>query len=177
VIESNPNRLDGDPVTRRIRVGGMSKGELLDELRRHGVELNEAGQALFADDRFTTSQASQVIDTVQVSVAALGHGQGATFARIEERAARMGLSLCPHELGPHLRLQFLDQPEGYLGHPPSQHRAPPGSITVASRPLSQDGDVPKGFYLRRISGVLWLRGYRSGPEHVWSPEDVLVFCR
>jgi hypothetical protein len=47
---------------------------------------------------------------------------------------------------------------------------------VISTELTEDHDVPKGFYLRRIEGALWLRGYRSGPEHVWSPEDRIVFC-
>ena len=83
--------------------------------------------------------------------------------------------LCPLELGPHLRLQFTDQPEGSLGQPVSQNCAPPGSLTVASAPLAQDDETPKGFYLRRIEGVLWLRGYRSWPGHIWSPQDMFVF--
>jgi hypothetical protein len=29
--------------------------------------------------------------------------------------------------------------------------------------------------LRRIDGVLWLRGYRSGPEHIWNQDDHFVF--
>jgi hypothetical protein len=44
-----------------------------------------------------------------------------------------------------------------------------------SAPLAADDDIPKGFCLRRIDGVLWLRGYRSGPEHIWSPDDRLIF--
>jgi len=46
---------------------------------------------------------------------------------------------------------------------------------VASAPLAQDDETPKGFYLRRIEGVLWLRGYRSWPGHIWSPQDMFVF--
>jgi hypothetical protein len=34
-----------------------------------------------------------------------------------------------------------------------------------------------GFYLRRIQGVLWLRGYRSALEHIWSADDRFVFRR
>jgi hypothetical protein len=34
-----------------------------------------------------------------------------------------------------------------------------------------------GFYLRRIRGVLWLRGYRSPAEHVWEAADRFVFRR
>jgi hypothetical protein len=155
----------------------MSKPELLAEFQKRGIELNESGQRLFADDNFKTSKNVSLFETVEISVDDLGFPQGAAMAEIHARAAELGLALCPLELGPHLRLQFLDQPEGCKGFPPSQHRAPPGSIIVASRQLSEDDDIPKGFYVRRINGVLWLRGYRSGPEHIYSPEDRLVFCR
>ncbi|MDA0708693.1 MAG: helicase, partial [bacterium] len=46
---------------------------------------------------------------------------------------------------------------------------------IASQILTEDDDFPKGFYLRRIKGVLWLRGYRSWPGHVWEPDDHFVF--
>ena len=164
-------------VTRWVRTGAMSKAEILSELQKHGVQLNESGKALFADPRFTTSESSTLFDTVEISVADLGYEQGATTAPIHERAVERGLALCPLELGPHLRLQFLNQAEGCSGHPPSSGKAPPGSITVMSAPLSDDQEVPKGFYLRRIKGVLWLRGYCCDAEHVWSPEDRLLFCR
>ena len=163
-------------VARTVRLGGMSKSELLAALQSNGIQLNEYGRSLFANSKFTTSPAISRIATVEISVADLGYGEGATMAQIHERAAELGLSLCPLELGPHLRLQFLNQPEGHLGHAPSKHRAPPGSITVASHQLTEADDTPKGFYLRRLDGVLWLRGYCSGPEHISSAEDRLVFC-
>jgi hypothetical protein len=105
----------------------------------------------------------------------LGFPDGATYQELVAAAERRGLSLCPLELGPHLRLQFPEQPEGFIGQPPSQNRAPPGSITVASVPLANDEETPHGFYLRRIEGALWLRGYRSWPGHIWNSHDVLVF--
>jgi hypothetical protein len=86
---------------------------------------------------------------------------------ITAHAATHGLSLCPLELGLHLRLQYRDQPEGQIDKPGHPQHAPYGSITVVSEPLSTDDDLPKGFYLRGIAGVLWLRGYRSTPEHRW----------
>ncbi len=160
---------------RPVRIGGMDRLELLAELQKNGIELNPAGLELFANDKFITSQATAILETVEITVDALGFPQGTTMDKICERAARLGMSLCPLELGPHFRLQYRDQPEGQLGHPPTQGRAPPGSLTIASPPISEDDDIPKGFYLRRMDGVLWLRGYRSGPEHIWSPEDRFVF--
>jgi|KBSMisStaDraftv2_1062788.scaffolds.fasta_scaffold13140_10 hypothetical protein len=163
--------------TRVVRIGGVPRAELLSRLQGAGVLLNDAARALFADARFTTSAVSALVETVQVSVAALGFPSGATFAKVVERAVTNGLLLCPLELGPHLRLQLTEQPEGSLGQPASKNCAPPGSVTVASAPLAEDDQVPKGFYLRRIEGDLWLRGYQSWPGHHWSPQDVFVFVR
>ena len=155
----------------------MPKAELLSRLQRANVRLNEAAHALFDEAGFTISPATSLVVAVHVSVAALGFPNGATFAALVERAAINGLAVCPLELGPYLRLQFTDQPEGSLGHPASQNCAPPGSLTLASAPLADDDETPKGFYLRRIEGTLWLRGYRSWPGHHWNPRDMFVFIR
>ena len=104
------------------------------------------------------SRQSKVIEIAALSVAGLGFGEGATYEQLTARALESGLVECPLELGPHLRMQFLNQPEGSAGFPATQHRAPPGSITVASSPLDDSDETPKGFYLRRIDGVLWLQG-------------------
>jgi hypothetical protein len=166
---------DHPHVVRSVRIGGMNRLELLAELQRNNVELNQSGLELFTNNKFTTSEVTSILETVEITVANLGFPQGAMIDRVCERAVQLGMSLCPLELGPHLRLQYRDQPEGHVGHPPSQHRAPPGSLTIASPQITEDDDVPKGFYLRRIDGVLWLRGYRSGPEHIWSREDHFIF--
>ncbi len=154
----------------------MAKSELLAELRRSGIQINAAGLLLFDHPGFTTATAVSTISTIECSVGDLGFTNGATIEEIHRRGAGLGLSLCPLELGPHLRLQFLEQPEGASGHPPSSHRAPPGAVTIASACLTDDDDTPKGFYLRNIHGTLWLRGYRSGPGHTWSSADRFVFC-
>jgi len=164
-------------VSRLVQAGGKSPAELRHDLERHRVRLNEASEQLFRHPAFTTAAASYLLPCVEVAVIDLGFPEGATMEALLSGAAEAGLAVCPLEVGPHLRLQYLDQPEGFVGHPSTKHRAPPGSLTVVSSPLSEDHETPKGFYLRRISGELWLRGYRSGPEHVWSPEDRLLFCR
>lgn len=168
---------DCPAVIRVVPIGGLGKAELLQQLRDNHVSLNESADRLFASDRFTTAPTRHALTTVELTVRALGFPRGATSAELYAEAAALGLGLCPLELGPHFRLSYLDQPEGYWGQPLREHQAPSGSITVASEPLVSDDDFPKGFYLRRIQGALWLRGYRSGPEHVWEAEDHLLFCR
>lgn len=164
------------PGSRAVAIGGVSKAELLQRLTAAQVELNPAGQQLFADERFRTAAEPQQIWVQQLSVADLGFGGGGLKAQILAAAAQRGLQPCPLELAPHLRLQLLDQAEGALGFAPTRNTAPPGAITVVSEPLCEDDEVPKGFYLRRIEGTLWLRGYWSWAGHVLQPQDQLVFA-
>jgi hypothetical protein len=184
VFSSNGLHLSNMPAfdltfPRLVSVGGMEKPQLVQALREQGVQFNQAAEALFADERFTTLSERRVIEINAVSVGALGFKGGATYGELAARAAILGLSECPLELGPHLRLQLLDQADGPDDFPVTrkEHRAPPGSITIASAPLDDCDETPKGFYLRRVAGVDWLRGYWSWPGHVWSPEDVLAFSK
>ena len=160
-----------------VTIGGMSKSELRTVLRQHDVQLNEAAEALFDDRRFTTRSRQQVVEIAALSIAELGFAEGATYDQLVARALESGWVECPLELGPHLRIQFLTQPDGADGRPLTHGRAPPGSITVASPALDDTEETAKGFYLRRVDVVLWLRGYRSWPGHIWSAEDVLVFSK
>lgn len=169
------NPAPGGLTVRPISIGGRSKTELLELLAASGVQLNSLATNLFEDGRFTTSPVSIVVRTVEASVGDLGLTDGGTFAEILAHASERCLLPCPLELGPHLRLQYTDQPEGSAGKPQTRNQAPYGSLTVASMPVSVDESVPCGFYLRRIEGVLWLRGYQSWPGHHWNPGDRFIF--
>jgi len=163
-------------VPRAVRVGGTSKADLREALRADHVQLNPAAEALFEDQRFATLPRCREIEIVARSVADLGFKSGATYGELTARAHESGWVECPLELGPHLRIQFVDQLEAPRGIGATTHRAPPGSITVASPPLDGRDETAKGFYLMHADGALWLRGYWSWPGHVWEPEDVFVFC-
>ena len=163
-------------VTRTIKVGGLTKPQLIQKMIQHSICMNKLGKVLFGDDLFTVTAETYSLKTVELTIHDLGFAEGATAAQIFEKAKNLGLELCPLELGPYLRIECLDQPEGYTGRLSQQNQAPNGSITIASKPLKQNDNFPKGFYLRRIEGVLWLRGYVADDEHVWKPDDHFVFC-
>ncbi|MFD0824666.1 helicase [Neobacillus sp. M.A.Huq-85] len=164
-------------ITRTVEVGGLTKSQLIQKLQQDSILMNKYGERLFADDKFTTSDTKYSLTTVEIIVMDLGFPDGATTAQLFKKAFELGLELCPLELGPHLRLEYLDQPEGYLGNVSQQHQAPSGAITIASEILTKDDDFPKGFYLRRINGVLWLRGYIADHLHVWKSEDHFIFVK
>lgn len=162
-------------ISRDITVGGTSKPELLRLLASHNVQLNAMATQLFADARFETAPTVSTLRTWDLSVGELGFSEGASIDAIMKRAANHGLMPAPLELGPHMRLQFLDQTELPNEQTEARHQAPRGSLTIVSIPISDDDELPCGFYLRRIDGVLWLRGYKSWPGHRWNPADRMAF--
>jgi hypothetical protein len=110
-------------MPKAVRVGGMSKSSLLRALREHGVETNGSADALFEDSRFTTLDQRQLVEIAALSVAVLGFGEGATYGHLVARAVESGLIECPLETGPHLRLQYLSQPDCADGLPLTRGRA------------------------------------------------------
>lgn len=140
-----------------IRIGGRTKDELLAELSQRGVMLNDYARALFADPEFTTANEERTVRVEQISLFEIGLPEGGTFDAIVARAARSNLRLCPLEVGPCLRLAYLDQPPGPY-------------LTVASPEPGPGTGSPNGFYLRHLDDGLWLRGFEAGPENIYPPD-------
>lgn len=164
----NPENLN----LRKVAFGGLGKHELLAKLKDTSILLNEYANILFSSELFMTSGTSQTASVIELSVNDLGFPDGANLAKVRNRARELGLLECPIELGPYFRLQYLDQVEAKII---SKHKAPKGSVTIISKPLMDSDDFPKGFYLRRIDGKLWLRGYKCDMQYKWEPFDMLAF--
>ncbi|MEI2277442.1 hypothetical protein OHC50_08195 [Paenarthrobacter ilicis] len=158
-----------------IRVGGLSRAQLVQLLLNKGVLLNSHAETLLAHPAFEAPPA-QSLRIVERTVDELGFKNGAVQPRIFAAARSHGLELCPLVTGPYLRLAMMDQanaPDAIL----SAGRAPTGAIHVASMPLSNDVEDPKGFYLRVVDGQPWLRGYRCDDKYLWDAEQRLAFLK
>ncbi|MBV8510947.1 MAG: hypothetical protein JOZ94_00280 [Xanthobacteraceae bacterium] len=80
---------------------------------RIGVSVDEA----IGRPTFPFAQSKVELDLVVVSVDELGFPEdGASLEAIYARALSIGLDLCPPDLGPALRLNYLDQPRGEFLH-------------------------------------------------------------
>ncbi|WP_339171460.1 helicase [Solibacillus sp. FSL R5-0691] len=162
-------------ITKSIVVGGLSKADLIQKLQQSSISLNQYGERLLYDDRFTITETAYSVEIVELSVRDLGFPNGATLPEIFRQANELGLQLCPPELGPYLRLEYVDQDEGNSGDLSQKNEAPSGSVTIASELISNEESFPKGFYVRKVDGILWLRGYVADNLHVWNPDNRFVF--
>jgi hypothetical protein len=99
---------------------------------------------------------------VEFSVEQLGFPRGAKLSEIYARAKERGLELCPAEVGPLLRLQYTNQPEGNY-------------LRIAMEPLpDRDGD-PSLFFVPCDYGESWLNDDRGHLDDGWRGDDRFVF--
>jgi len=108
----------------------------------------------------------QQIDLVLVKLVLrdLGLKSGDNYHRICALARKVGLQLCPAEVGPALRLAYPDQPVG-------------NDLVVAMGPIANSDNVPMIFSLRRPDAENWsLNSSLGSPGIFWNASFQFVFC-
>jgi hypothetical protein len=137
--------------------------------------MNPYAYQLFESEKFALSDNKKTIELVDYSITELGFSNKVTTEQMKERINTLGLSFCPLEVAPYLRISLIHQEEK---QEITKYEAPPGSLTVLSEPLfPENPQFPKGFYLRKIEGELWLRGYIADDSHKWNLEDRFVLMK
>ncbi len=111
-------------------------------LLNKGYQISDYARDILQKVEF--SQESKSYELVSFSVSQLGFPNGATLQEVYKKAEELGLELCPAEVGPQLRLQYKDQPEGEW-------------LRIAMNPIADSGGFPDLFDVRRAGDVLWLR--------------------
>ncbi|MFD6282668.1 hypothetical protein [Micrococcus luteus] len=145
--------------------------ELLTQLQAAGVQVNDSARTLlFHPAVFRDLQTSRPVRVVERSLAEVGLPNGGTLPQLRRAVLAAGLAPCPPAVAPLLRLRTLDQvnaPDSVLRH----GRAPEGSVHVLSPSLGEDPRVHRGFYLRVVDEVPWLRGFMCDDLHVMDAND------
>ncbi|WP_177243038.1 hypothetical protein [Bradyrhizobium sp. Gha] len=86
---------------------------LRDALDAKGCNVGGQAAEILARPAFTVSSQKMDVELVSVSPAQFGFtSDGVPLANIYERARSLGLELAAAEVGPQLRIQYLDQPMG-----------------------------------------------------------------
>lgn len=147
---------------KEISIGGLTKEALLDRLGAAGIKFNAYAETLFTHPAFLPQQRIENVKLVKVKLSDFNLDNPCSFQELVSSASPSGLRLCPFYLAAHLRLEYLDQPEG------------PYLTIVSARP-ERNENYPSGFYLRNFDNSLWLRGYRADDFCEWPVDNEFVF--
>jgi hypothetical protein len=129
------------------------------------IAMGDLADEILGRPAFPFSRTKVDLDLVVVSVAELGFGpDGASLRDIYARAGTFGLDLCPAEVGPILRLNYLDQPLGEFLH-------------VAMRPVATYGGELVDFTLGNGGSTLLIIGGDAHPDVVLTGGVRFVFVR
>jgi hypothetical protein len=118
---------------------------------------------------FEVAAESREVELVALTIADLGFTfnlqyedcYDARYTKIFDRAMKLGLQPCPAEVGPNLRVAYIDQPYGEW-------------IIVATKPNSK---ADSGLFEVVHDGDTWLYAHTADPEHTWLPHNKFVFAR
>lgn len=128
-----------------------------------GCIINDDADDALVRKSFTLATQEVEIELVRVTSSELGlKGGGACYLDIYKRAQLLGLDVCPAEVGPQLRLQYIDQPKGEL-------------LRIAMKPFNH---FPGGaFYVDNTARGMSLSFYLGHPDPQWYGDADWVFVR
>lgn len=152
-------------VWKTIKLGGIKDAKgFRRAIKNAGMRIGNWGNDIIGKPEFVVAAGEMEVDLVKVTVAELGFKDGARRDQICARSKELGLELCPAEVGPQLRLQYKDQPNGEW-------------ILIGMEPIRHSGGGLYVFGVEHDDDGLWLHGYFAYPAFVWNAGDQWVFVR
>jgi hypothetical protein len=159
--------------TMPIMIGGVSKDDLIEQVKAAHRELGSYAASMMRHEMFTTLDEPETITLIDLCPADLGFTENPTtdelldVKRLAEWSAvnldGYVLDLCPAEVGPHLAIQYKDQPKG-------------GVLWIAMERIPDSGDDPDVFVVERDDdGGLWLARAWTLPGGRWGLDLRVVF--
>ena len=156
------------PVWKTITIGelaGVNAVRAAMDAAPCAIFIGDWADEILGRPAFPFRRAKTELDLVVVTVAQLGFGeQGAALGHIHARAITFGLELCPAEVGPILRLSYLDQPPGEFLH-------------IAMLPVARYSGEPVDFTLGNGGTGLLLIGGNARPDVVLPGSIRFVFVK
>ncbi|MFH1749819.1 MAG: hypothetical protein ABH837_02935, partial [bacterium] len=149
-----------------LGTGPKTAEEFYVAIDQAGGIIGDWARAIIRGSAFSVADHPTPIDLVIITVADLGFPKGAKYRDICAQAQKVGLLLCPLEVGPLLFLLYaMDQPKG-------------GSLSIATELPS---GTPPGDYIGIFSithndlGHI-LYPHCGDPDNVWQNSCQIVFC-
>lgn len=155
----------------KITNQNLNREALFHALESAGIQTNAYADLIFNHPSYTYTDAEKEISIVELTLHDLGLKNGGNFKQTEEAIQLSGYNCCPLEIAPYIRMHYRSQKPA---RPKTENGHPPDSILIFSKPLADSSEFPKGFYLRNIKGILWLRAYIASDDYLWEPDTQLI---
>ena len=161
-----------------IEIGGKDEQELEELLQREGHQIYSYAKSMMKHDDFKRSlrepdlkqpdwkkwelKSSEEANLIRLRVEDLGFPSGATTDQVYAKAEELGLELCPPEVGPQFRLQYINQPMNEY-------------VYVGMKQISDSDGNPNVFRVVRAGDGSWLRNDWAKPMRRWRADFQFVF--
>jgi len=132
------------------------------QVEKDGFRVSDWAADIMGKPAFTLATGETSVDLVNVSVGELGFTKATPLRDIYARAIELGLQLCPAEVGPQLRRQYADQPNGEW-------------LRVAMEAITDSGGDLDVFSVAHDDGGQWLDASWGKPDDEWNPDYRFVF--
>lgn len=154
------------PIWKTIRLGTFANSLALREaLDAMGCGVGGAAAEILARPAFTVRASTRQVKLVAISAANLGFkNDTVTLAAIYARAQLLGFELVEAEVGPQLRMQYLDQPLGEF-------------LIMAMKPIKTWGGEPTILSVANGGAGLILIGQSGADDAEIAVASRLVFAR
>jgi hypothetical protein len=130
--------------------------------KARGIDIGNGGNDILSKPEFTVAGQETELDLVIISVAELGFRNGARRDQIYDRAKNLGLGLCPAEVGPQLRLQYVGQPNGEC-------------LLIGMEPIRDSYGILSVFDVVGDGSGPYLNSHSGSANFVWSVDSRWVF--
>jgi len=147
-----------------LGAGPKTADEFCEVLEAADCRVSDWARDILAKPAFKAASEATEVDLVVATVRELGFPEGATYREICDQASKHGLELCPAEVGPQLRLQYLSQPMSEW-------------LIIAMEPITDSGGVLDVFGVKHDDDGRLLDAHYGDPGCHWSPDRCFVFVR
>ena len=127
-------------------------------LKERGILTNRYAETYILHPCFSAGGSGEMTAVI-VSLEELGLELGASLDELFRHIEGTQFAPCPPDPGLFLRLAWTEQRQSRNSILSGMHSLPDQAVTVLSEILEKDDAFPKGLYLRKVDGKLWLRGY------------------
>ena len=152
----------------------LTTDQVIKKLKECGIMINHYAEEYISHPRFSAGQPVNMTVTI-AALRELGLEEGATLHQLFQHIRETRYMPCPPDTGFFLRLAWMDQPQSQNSILTGTHRSPDQAVTVLSEMLEVDDAFPKGLYLRKVDGNLWLRGYVCDSTYCFPADALFAF--